>query len=88
MDELIGKEVAIERLYPDGRYLYLTGRVTAIDEHMLKLEEGRWEDMTPSWVLEKMPEAAKRGAKSGSMGPGTQWLNTSHPTFIGLGVLD
>ncbi len=86
---MIGSIVAVEMLYPDGSYIVLNGKLTAVEGHLFKLEECSFEDITPPHVR-KSHEASgtKRGTTSSGPVLGSRWVNTMSPVFVSVTSID
>jgi len=82
---MIGSNVAVEMVYPDGTYISLNGKLTAVDGHLFRLEECSFEDITPPHIRKSQAAGGTRhGAKSSGVVLGSRWVNSMSPIVVSV----
>ena len=81
MDTLIGQEVTVERLFPDGTKDCIVGEVTEFEGMLIYIEKPRTEDLTPDHVLARNGGKYHHGLLKGV--PGV-WVNLTSPVILSV----
>lgn len=82
METLIGHEVTVERLFPDGTMDCICGEVIETNGTMLRIKSPKLEDLTPEHVRER-----NGGKKTGNgliWHRPSVWINTACPIVMNV----
>ena len=81
MDPLIGQEVTVERLFPDGTKDCIYGEVTDVEGMLIHIEKPKTEDLTPEHVLRRNGGKYHHGVTKMSSGV---WINLNSPAVLSV----